>query len=436
MQRTTPTQRRAFYELHQQELTYPEIAERFGVSRECVRYWCRRQKAGHSSQSAYHRERRGLLSGFDDLVRYVLLRLRLAHPRWGPSRLRFHLRKRPSLRGLKLPSEASLGRYLHQWERFRRQKREKKQTERPNPPQRVQQRWQIDFKLGIALPRSARANLHTVRDPVGEAVIGAYLYLAPREVLPKHVPMEEVRATLRRCFAQWGYLPEEVQTDGESTLIGKPNDNFPSQFTLWLVGLGIQHLITRAGHPTDNAEVERCHRTLNDYALVGQEGIDLPALQNLLEQAVEELNDELPSQAKGCAGQPPVLAHPELLERLRPYQPERERLLFDLGRVDAYLAGFVWERKVDVNGVVYLVDRYSLGRKYARQGVKVRFDPADRNFVCFQTDAEERVTELRRWPARHLEVADITGWIECAWPQGLGPQQLRLALPDFEGVSC
>ena len=63
---TTPSQRRAFYELHEQGLSYPEIAAQAHVSPECVRYWCRRQRDGGSCESSYYRAPSGLLSRFDD----------------------------------------------------------------------------------------------------------------------------------------------------------------------------------------------------------------------------------------------------------------------------------------------------------------------------------------------------------------------------------
>jgi hypothetical protein len=108
-----------------------------------------------------------LLSRLNGKVRYVLLRLQLEHPSWGPKILRMKLGQWPSLKGLRLLSEASIGRYLHQWPRFRRGKRTQKQDERPNQPTHVHQRWRIDFKLGIVLAGKTQANLHTVRDPVG-----------------------------------------------------------------------------------------------------------------------------------------------------------------------------------------------------------------------------------------------------------------------------
>ena len=117
---TTPEQRRSFYQRHLQGRTYQEIADHEGVSKECVRYWCRRQRDGGIVQSRYRRVPAGLLSRFDPKVRYGILRLRLEHPRWGPNRIHARLRKRSSLHGLPLPSDSSIGRYLHQWERFQR----------------------------------------------------------------------------------------------------------------------------------------------------------------------------------------------------------------------------------------------------------------------------------------------------------------------------
>lgn len=75
---------------------------------------------------------------------------------------------------------------------------------------------------------------------------------------------------------------------------------------------------------------------------------------------------------------------------------------------------------------------YRVGRTYAGQEVWVRFDPADRHFVFYQTaseqdeQAEEDLQEIGRRPARFLEVEDLTGL--AIWPVGLVPQQLALPL--------
>lgn len=427
-------QRQEFYNRHQRGETYQAIASDTGMSPECVRYWCRRQRDG----GGFHTQRRGrpvgLLKQFDALVRYCVLRLRLRHPRWGPRSIQANLKKRLALRGLAVPSQASIGRYLHQWTRFHRRGKKKPPPIRPQQPTAVHQRWQIDFKVAIKLQDGSQVDLHTVRDPVGEACIGAILYPTGKAtVLTGRVPMEAVRTTLRICFSRWKTLPEEVQTDGETCLSPSREDSFPSLFTLWLKGLGIQHLLTRPGKPTDNAEVERCHRTVNDYAIVGNENHSLPHLQALLDQAVFELNYELPSRAEECAGRPPIQAHPELLHPRRSFRPEQELAHFDIKRMDAYLASLVWRRKVSQTGQICIGGShhyYTVGRAYAQCEVLVRFDPVDRHFVFYAANAPEQ--ELVRRSARRLNVEDISGL--ATFPQGLLPQQIPL--PLLERVSC
>ena len=168
---------------------------------------------------------------------------------------------------------------------------------------------------------------------------------------------------------------------------------------------------------------------------MGHEDADVEQLQAILDQAVHELNYKLPSDAKDCNGRPPVRAHPELLQPRNPFQPDRELALFDLTRVDNYLATFTWQRKVSQSGQITLGGRhqyYFVGHPYKGQQVAVRFDPQDRHFVFFVPD-DDSDQEIGRRPARNLDVADLTGL--ATWPEGLGVQQLPLPL-IFEGVDC
>ena len=433
VKQTTVEQRQEFYQRHQADESYQAIGLQRGVSRECVRYWCRRQREGGDCQSRYQRSRRGLLSRFDPKVRYAIARLKLEHPRWGPRSIRHRLKKRSSLKGLSLPKEAQIGRYLHQWSRFRRSPRVVLPSQRPDPPTYVHQRWQVDFKMGIALTNGSQVNLHTVRDPVGEACLGAVIFPAGSVgQAPAKVTAAQVRTSLRRCFARWQTLPAEVQTDGETTLSSHRHNDFPTDFTLWLIGLGIAHKVIRPATPTDNAEVERCHRTINDYAVIGNQSQLREGLQTLLDEAVEELAFELPSRAEGCAGRPPIQAHPELLQPPRPFQPELELAHFDLTQVDVYLAALTWQRQASGSAQVSLGgQRYFVSRAYANQPISIRFDPADRHLVFFEPDQPDK--EICRRPARGLEVEDLTGLTH--WPAELGPQQLPLPLFSSEGVN-
>lgn len=422
--RTTPAQREAFIQRHTQGETYAAIAQAYGVSWQCVRYWWQRFRRGEGLVGHYAGKPHSLLMRFTPLLRSVILRLKLTYPHWGPQRLRYHLQQRPSLRGQALPSVTQIGRYLHQWPRFRRlRKRSPPPGQAPLAPTRVHQCWQIDFKLGIALADGSQVNLHTIYDPVGEVCIAARA--TPAGAVghrAQRVRLAEVQTTLRLGFLRWGTLPAVLQTDNEALFTGNPSEHFPAQFTLWLVGLGIRHQTIRPGKPTDNAAVERNHRTLNDYVRRRQPLASLLACQQSLDQAWYELAFALPSYAPGCAGRPPVVAHPDLLQPPRPYQAQLEWALFDLRRVDALLAALTWTRKVNAAGQISLGGQhhyYTVGRTYAQQRVWVRFDPADRHFVFFADATTSQV--LGRRPARHLSAADLTGLPDV-------PQQLALDL--------
>jgi hypothetical protein len=424
-ERTNERQRLEFYRRNLQGETYAEIAQASGVSLECVRYWCRKQKKGQGVKSQWHLPKRGVLSQFSGIVIERIQMMRGKHPGWGPVSLWMNLEKEADLKGKRLPSPASIGRYLHEDPENRRRPK----SQPPDLPlitlTHAHQRWEIDFKVKIHLKCGETVQMHTVTDPFSGAHIGAYLYGSGPNT--SRVPLSDVQATLRDCFTEWGTLPEEVQTDGEPVLAATPIE-LPTEFTLWLAGLGINHRRISAGRPTENGSVERGHRTLDEYGLQGQLHLARAELQAYLHQCRADLNACYPSRAKGCGGQPPLKAHPELLQPLHAYQPEYEELLFDLKRVDAFMATFRWERKVGQTGQITLGgedEKYSVGRDWARQFVHIRFDPARRDFVADFPDKRGQLQEIKRWPARNLDAHHLL------WPGEPTPAHYpqQLALP-------
>jgi transposase InsO family protein len=290
--------------------------------------------------------------------------------------------------------------------------------------------WQLDFKTGIALADGSQVNLHTVRDPVGEVCISAAITLAGRAGdAPQQVTLAEVQTTLRAGFLRWGTLPDAIQTDHQALFVAQAEDAFPTRFSLWLVGLGIEHRLIQPGQPTQNAAVERAHRTLYDYAIVGNEQLSPADLHQVVQQAVYDLAFEFPSRAKHCHAQAPVVAHPDLLQPRRPFYADQELARFELSRVHAYLASFIWRRKVQKNGQISLGGsrlRYSVGKAYAEQTVRIRFDPTDQCFVFYpdgpDTALPDPRSQIRRRPALNLRIAELTGLVI----ETSGPQQLPL----------
>lgn len=67
---------------------------------------------------------------------------------------------------------------------------------------------------------------------------------------------------------------------------------------------------------------------------------------------------------------------------LRPYSRETEASLWELSRVDAFLATGCWRRHADRYGTIWLYNRsFCLGRAHAGRDVLVRFDPETRHWV-------------------------------------------------------
>jgi hypothetical protein len=293
----------------------------------------------------------------------------------------------------------------------------------------VHELWQLDSQEGIRLNNGEIATICNIRDPVGAAMIASQAFSVKTELHWRKLEWTEVRGVLREAFTEWQTLPDGVQTDNELGLAGGPNDPYPGRLTLWLVGLGIKHRFTRPGCPTDQPHIERNHRTLDDFALNKEALTDLEHLQQALDRERHMYNHQFPSRASDCAGQPPLVAHPELLTRRRYFQPELELVLFDLQRVYDYLATFTFKRKVSASAQVSLGRRmYSLGKKLIREreveSVLARFEPSQKQWV-FLTETGE---ELVRRPPKDLGIRALTDLDPLATQV---TQPVQLTLPCF-----
>ncbi len=138
----------------------------------------------------------------------------------------------------------------------------------------------------------------------------------------------------------------------------------------------------------------------------------------------------------GCHGQPPVRAHPELLRPRREYRPEWETRLFDLARVEAYLASHgSWLRHVSGRGQVTLAHHcYTLGLAWRRQTVSVQYDLAQHDFrftlVLPDNAAPPKNPDPCHRPAQGLSPAALMGSIDLALEQPARQLSLPWPLPS------
>jgi hypothetical protein len=303
----------------------------------------------------------------------------------------------------------------------------------------------MDPKESVPVSGVGIVTFNQARDEFGRATVMHRIHPAQHaEQQIVKLTSTQVQQDCRIAFTQWG-LPDAIQTDRASIFVDADPTPFPTCLTLWWVGLGIEHRLIPRHTPKRNGSVERSHRTLNERTLVDQHFNGAHHLQAQVDADWTELNAECPSRAKGCYGQPPLVAHPELLVPRRAYRPEWELDLFDLKRVDSYLASQTWIRTASQVGQVSLGGyRYGLGKAWAGQTVSVRFDPESRQFVFTQVrPTTKRGRHLPALTPVHLEaqglsIEDLTGLPAAL--EDLPVRQLMLPLlmcyppPILQGV--
>lgn len=410
--------------------TLSEIAELVGCSVSCSRKWWRRGRDYGLVGLAKKRRGRGKsgkLSHFDQFIARQALALKQSHPKWGAARVLLEMAADPQLEELPLPAARTLASYFQAAcpELLRRKKKKKVQAQATSA-QGVHEVWQVDHQEGIRLDNGEAVTICNIRDPYAAAILMSQAIEVTTEKYWRKVTFEEVRCVLRDAFTQWQTMPQGVRTDNEPGLGGSPKADFPSLLTLWLAGLGIQHQRIRPGCPTDQAEVERCHQTINGFAVHPAALTNRETLQASLDKERAIHNDRFPSRAHGCHGLPPATAHPQLHSRPRPYAPEWEWNLFNLQLVADHLATYSFERKVSVSGQLSLGgNSYYVGVKHEGLLVRIHFEAQAHLWLFTDTQSGG---ELGYKPPLHFSVEFFTGLQPPTEPVQTA---IQLSLPGF-----
>jgi transposase-like protein len=395
-----------------------QISGELGCSIETVRKWWRCARTGRKV-GVRGRPKKGACSTYPEEVREKAIELKQAHPHWGPKKVKLEMKEEPWLREKKQPSPARLSALFKERCPEAVQVHQPRLVPTPDPRvKQVHQRWQMDAKEAIAVG-TGRVNVQEIRDMYSGLMIASQAFAAPQTDKGwQHLHLAQHQQALRQAFNQWG-LPLEVQTDNDGVFVNLVDPSFPTLFTLWLVGLGITHVLSRRKRPTDQAKVERNHRTQGGFAWKDQPFEQVDLFQLALDHHRQVYNEAYPSQAQHCHGQPPLLVFPTARSSGRLYHPDLEWDSFDLDRVDAFLAKQVWTRKVAHNGAVHLGDHYYLlGKKWKSRTVSVRFLPENRSFHFQSPDGFVDLV----FPALGLEKDQLMGLFPAHLPLPAGFQ--------------
>jgi transposase len=395
----------------------PQIATALGCSvwtvRKWRRRWRKRGRLGLTSQMG--RPATGPLSTCPKQLQETILHLRTLHPGWGPATILVALKTDAYWCGQPLPSRAQIARLLKQAGLTRHYQ---PHHDLPQPPHTSastpHQEWQMDAQGIMRVQGVGKVSLISIVDVTSRLKAESYPSLeTTNPALPDY------QLTLRRAFLTYG-LPETLTLDHGTVFYDNTTPSpFPTRLHLWLLALGVQVRFIRKRCPTDHAIIERTHQTMTAQALLGQTYPSHTDLWAGLDERREVLNRHLPSRA--LSHQAPLEAYPQAMHSGRSYRPEWEEELLSLQNVYHYLAQGRWFRGVRSNGYFGLGSyQYYLGKRFARCGVAIRFDPDTSTLMCQLEGSEETL----RLPAQGITKAELMG--ELAHLQALPIYQLAL----------
>jgi transposase InsO family protein len=270
------------------DINLSEVARQFGISRKTAYKWLERYDAlgldGLKARPPAPLVAPGRLAL---PLESAIVALRKAHPRYGPKKLRVLLAQtRP---GLALPAPSTIGEVLQRNGLIvprRRRVRTPPGQSPLLPAQQPNDLWCIDFKGNFVLGDRSTCYPLTLTDNVSRYLLKCEGMAQPR--------FEPVQRHLELAFREYG-LPSRIRSDNGPPFASVAPGGL-SALSVWWIKLGIRPERIKPGHPEQNGQHERMHRTLKAEVAVKA----TPEEQQLeLDRFRHEYNDERPHEALG-----------------------------------------------------------------------------------------------------------------------------------------
>jgi len=267
-----------------------ELCRQYGIARKTGYKWLERfaeqQLAGLQDQG------RGPRRHPNQTPREIeeqVLRLRQAHMRWGPRKLRRWLAdKHP---GRVWPAASTLGELLKRAGLVSPRRRRRRTPPYSQPlagAEGPNQVWCADFKGWFRTQDGERIDPLTITDAHSR-------YLLRCQAVEK-TDTARVQAIFEAAFREYG-LPEALRTDNGAPFASRAVAGL-SRLSVWLMKLNIVPERIQAGHPEQNGRHERMHRTLKEET-ASPAAANRRAQQRAFDRFCQEYNQERPHEGLG-----------------------------------------------------------------------------------------------------------------------------------------
>jgi transposase InsO family protein len=398
---TTLQTREQIIELKKSGLTISHIATKLDLSVSCVRKFFRRFRdlGKQGLERLSRRPKKAPLTQVPERTRKVILETKRKHLKWGAQFIQGELDRR---KFKEIPHRRTIERFLHQYPEFPWQTHRKREViQDASRATRLHQLWQMDFIVERKLNGTEQKySFLQIRDMASTQSILKYTLPAKRSALTS----QEMIPVCRQAFRKTGHLPEAIRTDHGSCFVGPEKASFPSDFTLFLWGLGIEHELIPVKCPAKNGGIERDQRTFGEHFLEDYQFSSHERLEQDAEAFGAFQNKHVPSRSVRCRGRTADETAAQLKCRAQSYKLAQEARMFSVARIYDKLAQLRWPRMVSTNGYVHLGHYpYYVGWAYKAKEVEVRLDRQSKELVICSADK----VEIKRWPIRGISYREI-----------------------------
>jgi transposase InsO family protein len=269
-------------------LNFRQLCREYGISTKTGYKWRQRLlEHGLAGMNELSRRPRKHPQELAEAVVCEMVRLKQAHPHWGPRKIQALYARRHDG---EVPSESSFKRVLERAgltvpRRWRRSS-ESGRLSHGVKAQQPNDVWTVDFKGWWKDQEGLRVEPLTVRDEYSRMLLEMRALEDART--------ESVRACFERLFERYG-LPGAIRSDNGSPFATARGLLGLSRLSAWWLALGIDLERSRPGCPQDNGAHERMHRDVRRELQSGRIGRDQAAFDLWREQ----YNSERPHEALG-----------------------------------------------------------------------------------------------------------------------------------------
>jgi putative transposase len=269
--------------------SFRELCQEYGISAKTGYKWKSRFMEQGLGGMHDRSRRPASTPGLGEDVVCELVRLRQAHPTWGPRKLQVLYER---IHGsADVPSESSIKRVLDRAglvvHRRRRRSADGGRLQSGMVAQGPNDLWTVDFKGWWYTPHRQVCQPLTVRDAFSRFVLGI--------AVPPDGGTKAVRGEFERLFERYG-LPGAIRSDNGRPFAASTAPLGLSRLSAWWVALGISLDRIDPGHPEQNGAHERMHRDIAREVERRVDG-DLRTHAAALELWRQEYNQQRPHEA-------------------------------------------------------------------------------------------------------------------------------------------